>query len=622
MTYSSIAIFAVILFSSLLGYGQTPSTLNVPTPLNNSLTSPYTTMQEGAHEQLSLATGALSLSIPVVSLPQRGGQALNLGFVYSNETYSLKETGASFQSFTANESGTNAYLVPTQAVISLGPSAPGPWYSPVHVNLPTLTADLSFAGSDVYAYGRTPSGYQEVAGSVYSTQNWVFTDWNGNAHPFLGLRDCTLQARHTFLLPGPALATQTMESYDGSFYMLDATNASDIKITGKDGTVYNFTTYTAPPVSPNSESTQDYTHLYYYADAPTSIVDRNGNTTTINSVSGGWVIHDTVGRKINVGGQSITYTAVNGSSSQSATASVSAGPASSESASWPLQYGSGGPCSFNPPSSYYPGQPTPYVLYEGPGAATSSGGENTTIYPTQTSRVITLPNGAQYTLSFDIPGHLVEVQYPSGGYTRYDYAYGSNYSQNFSDVTCQVPETILLAKHECHSSSGSCTEAPSTTTLGGSCTAGAPSGGEATTCFNGSWNSSSDAWDDLDIADPEGNRTHYHFLPGGPVTAQLGQEFMGTYEQTRQYYSGSSTLLKTITTDYTATSTCPEFTAWLEPCSTTTTYNDASPSALSSVVTMQYDTASGAPNPTQTVEKDFSGNTIRTTVSTWEHGGI
>ncbi|OJV43321.1 MAG: hypothetical protein BGO25_08215 [Acidobacteriales bacterium 59-55] len=119
-----------------------------------------------------------------------------------------------------------------------------------------------------------------------------------------------------------------------------------------------------------------------------------------------------------------------------------------------------------------------------------------------------------------------------------------------------------------------------------------------------------------------GNRTHYDFSEGRITSNPFdGGDYLPPYEFSRKYYSGTSTLLKTVTTDYTNTSSCPQSTTWAEPCTITTSYNDAS-SAPSSAVTMQYDVSSGISNPTQIQETNFLGNVVRTTVNTWEHGGI
>jgi len=67
-----------------------PTTMNVPIPTISS-TEP---VELNAHETVSLATGAVSFSLPVVSLPQRGGKTLDIGFVLSGNNYSLKETHA------------------------------------------------------------------------------------------------------------------------------------------------------------------------------------------------------------------------------------------------------------------------------------------------------------------------------------------------------------------------------------------------------------------------------------------------------------------------------------------------------------------------------------------------
>ncbi len=68
---------------------------------------------------------------------------------------------------------------------------------------------------------------------VYFVTNWAFTDWNGNEHGFRNVSWC-----NWYLGAGSTQKIQVTESKDGSFYRLDTTNATDVKVTAKDGTVY------------------------------------------------------------------------------------------------------------------------------------------------------------------------------------------------------------------------------------------------------------------------------------------------------------------------------------------------------------------------------------------------
>ena len=82
---------------------------------------------------------------------------------------------------------------------------------------------------------------------------------------------------------------------------------------------------------------------------------------------------------------------------------------------------------------------------------------------------ITFPSSAgggkkQYTQWFDEINRLVEVQYPFGGYTRYDYQWSGG-TQVMSKVQCSVPGSQIWHKHECRSSnSSSCSEQTTTHT--------------------------------------------------------------------------------------------------------------------------------------------------------------
>src|ERR1017187_2202825 len=292
-----------VLFVAAIGAAQTPTAINIPTaPASQGVVA-----AEAGHEQLSLATGGLSFFIPVVSLPQRNGVPLDIGFVYTDSRYDIKETGASFENPDTRVQGG---LAPLTTTVEMTQSVPGGFSQAVHVNLPTLSADLTFLGVDFYNAslpGSYPYWYNDPD---YCTQNWRFTDWDGSTHTFFGFRDCSEPPNDvTWKNIYPLLREKTAVSLDNDFYTLDASNASDLKVIKRDGTVYHFTGYNAPPdecsmgLCEQGTSPHDDTRLEYYAATFNTIVDTHGNTiTSAISPSGlGSTITDTLGRVVTFG---------------------------------------------------------------------------------------------------------------------------------------------------------------------------------------------------------------------------------------------------------------------------------------------------------------------------------
>ena len=467
-------------------------------------------------------------------------------------------------------------------------------------------------------------------------ENFTFTDWDGSSHSFPGTRDCNNgNGQYFTFTENFPLATRTVMSNDEALYVLDASNTADIRVIKRDGTVYHFSNYrhepiTAPVQGYVPQNQQDYTTLNFYASIFSSIVDPNGNTITATPGLDSASIVDTVGRTISVVpnitsngyGYKITYQAQSGSGTQQVNATSAPLTNSTTMVQWPVSYStSGGPCTAFPPNQAFAGlgMGTPTVTYQGPGMP------GWPSLPANSAQQITLPNGASYTLTFDMTGNVVKVVYPSGGYTKYDYLYGRIVqSKNFSDVNCSSPSNELLAKHECSLASSSCSPAP-TSSAPNSCVAGFPNGGEATTCYAGLFSAQpapSGGGTFASVTDPYGNlSTHASagnmIMPGnGPST------YLPFYKASDHFYSGQSQLLKSITYTYTDSATGCSSAAgpWmLQPCDITTT-SAAGNSTISSVTKMQYDPASN--NLSHVQEYDFSGNLLKSTIAVWASGGI
>ncbi len=135
---------------------------------------------------------------------------------------------------------------------------------------------------------------------------------------------------------------------------------------------------------------------------------------------------------------------------------------------------------------------------------------------------VALPNGDTWNMSYDPDstghtyGELTKITYPTGGYTKYDYAFVGTANGDSSGATNLRQ---IVAKHVCKSYTGTCSTTDDTSIT--------PT---PYPLYAGGNSSSS-------VIDPLGNKTSYTFT-NGPLF----------YETSRQAYSGTSTLLETVAT--------------------------------------------------------------------------
>ncbi len=588
--YCSILLLLSACFPSAQGYAQNTdpaTTLNAPQP-DIAPGPPQTgTVEQNAHEQLSLGTGSLDLFIPVVSLPQLGGRTLTLGYVHSSNTWAAKETSATYNQYgTANASNPQTWWLETYATVQYLPTAT-PWNDALHLNVPTLVGDLSYAGAWL-PYGSL--NYQ----STYCMSGWTFTDWHGSSHSFRGFRDCTTSGdRYT-----SNYWMAQVEATDDSGYQIDTTNTADLKIVGPDGMVYHFSGYNPPP-----NTTNGYMQLGYYARTFSSMVDPNGNTVSVS----GTTLTDTTGRQVSLDGN-LSWTYQSTLSSAPATASVVRSESNSGvTTAFPA---SGVDTCQAKPSAY--GQAASAAGY--PGDQIQFQNPPTTY--TSSSTKLTLPDSSYYLLTYDSLNRLTTIRYPSGGYTRYDYAVTGSITKDEGDLLCNQPTTVIVAKHECTLANGGCSPSPQATAS--SCQAGVASGGEATTCYT-------EGSSGLAVTDPVMNQTLYTFTvpylsPSNGMFGDIPRYFPPLETNRQTFATGSTALLRTVATSYSSLSGCP---AQGENClnvpsSWTTTYNDGSP--VQSVTTTQQ---TQYPNlPVSSQQNDFSGSPVSTATSSYNSGGI
>ena len=220
---SSVRRMHALLWSAMFMVAVSVSAqVPAPTIPDNGLTPasplgiPPHASTEGTNEKVSLMNGALNLFIPLLSLPQRGGYPLSLGYVHHSNLYSLQQI-TSVQS-SNYEQGTHNQLIDRITYYdSLGTHD-----SPLEINLPRLQFSIEYMGDYTWTVG-TVFNYV----NVFCGANFVFTDWEGNKHPFENVTVCnTGYAGHVI----PFFQNRNLtDSTDGSYYGLDTSNPADMK---------------------------------------------------------------------------------------------------------------------------------------------------------------------------------------------------------------------------------------------------------------------------------------------------------------------------------------------------------------------------------------------------------
>lgn len=554
---------------------------NGPTP-TSPLGIPPHSSSSGTNENISMMNGSLNVYIPLLSLPQRGGYNLSLGLVHKSNPYVLEQT--TNISSTIDDNLDIDHIQYSDAVNTRD--------STLEINLPRLQLSYEYVQDhSVYTAGVITEIY-----NIFCATNYQFTDWSGNKHPFENFSPCNY---------GSTTAVQytLTDASDGSFYRLDTSIPTDMKVYSPDGTVYHFTGFNNPcPVSP-TEFYPCQTQENYYDSRASSIVDPNGNSISITTSSSAYTLTDTLGRTISIAATEqypaqsptgVTYTDSNGTSQtiEITTQASSQYPATQPSLS----------CT-------YVGsiQQLPYLTPTVGGVTTSQSAPSTT--------TITFPASAGsgqkvYTLQFDGINRLAKIDYPAGGYTRYDYQ-PLGTTRVMSNVQCSVPGSQVYHKYECtSSSSGSCTE--QTTTY-------AP-----TPYYDSEQNVSYNQ--KMIVTDPLSDQEEHDFATTNPTrTNPL---------ETDVYVrgpGGTSTLQHTNNAYPTvAPPTGPQsgFDYNFPTAVTTTLYNPSNPSqTVSSVVNYTYETYTTLPSnpystaldqPTEIDTTDYNGTVTQKVSQAWE----
>jgi hypothetical protein len=289
--------------------------------------------------------------------------------------------------------------------------------------------------------------------------------------------------------------------------------------------------------------------------------DTNGNLITSSAAGTGGVLYDTLNRQVtsNSSSQTVSTITYNDSNGQSQTVTFN------------YTLTTLTPTFQNPPgaANYCIPSCSEYLLSS-----------------------IVLANGLSYSFTYNNWGEMTKITYPTGGYTCYEYGNFPSYSlmtaADFREVT---------VKHAYPQGGSDCAQGDKTTyspTIDG-------------TMANNQY---------MDVTDPLGNLTHVVFSQGGAV-------HYASRETDRYIYQGSSTLLRTIHTEYNnlALGNTQDISL---PIRVTTTLNDTN---QVSKIEDDYDSFSASPaNPTidnviEHREYDYGtgspGALIRKTDNTW-----
>jgi len=547
-----------------------------------------------------MMNGSLSLYIPVLSLPQRGGYNLELGYI------SQSSVNDPVQQMTISTTwDTQEHLHDTIHYYEGLSAFSGRWsqdwnYLPVDVNIPRLTSGIEFMGDHAYS----AAGLITSVTNIFCETNFTFMDWAGNSHPFENITNCnTVNA-------GVDLSAHAVtESSDGSFYQLDTSDPTDFKVISKDGTLYHFHRPSGACNAGNGDCQGN--NIENIVRTTDKIVDTNNNTILIQKTSGTatsqvFAITDTIGRTITVSSLGIQYKDSNGYLQSI----VVANSQSSETASYKEPFS----CSYTGPTL----NPSPVVTPSTSAFAVSG-------VPKESYFTITFPSGngghaKKYQLEFNAEGSLDKISYPYGGYTRYDYTKPvqisddlppvPNVSKLQNNVTCNYFMHQVLDKYECKDASGTCSAEDQTTYTAKISTANTYVGG-------GVFNSS------MKAVHPLGNYEIHSFnTVYSPRT--------NPQETDVAYYDSSDIKLRSVHNDFPPQNTSNNG-IWnydsVLPTTVTTTQSDGGVTKTSSVG-YTYDSYTSIPlgsvyidNPLSIVEKDYDGNPNRSTAQQWKHAG-
>lgn len=284
-----------------------------------------------------------------------------------------------------------------------------------HVNLPVLqTTNVDFG----------------VRGGFSDTGCWssfVVTMPDGSKHLFNNRAACWGYKPSTGTTSYPTFNYPLWDAQDASLMRLDTTNPADVVLYLKNGTRMHFFSNLGIQsgfAAKVADTIEDTDGNQIQINSPGS---DDGVSVTINSIT------DTLHRVVNFSYTSGKLTSITYKDGSGTTQTISFGYRT---------------CSLIPTFS----------LPAGSLAMNSC----------ETLASVTLPNTLHYNFLYNNTfGELSQINYPTGGYTRYDYATLTNY-QEWAGSFDQVPNTAadfreISARYVCRSSTGSCATEDTTT---------------------------------------------------------------------------------------------------------------------------------------------------------------
>jgi hypothetical protein len=177
-TFLACALFLIPLSAS----AQVPA----PTIPDNGLSPasplgiPPGASSQGTNESVGMMNGAVNLYIPLLSLPQRGGYPLYLGYVHHSNLNSLQQI-TNVSSSVVESDGKDFAVDHFEYVDSMAS-----YDQPLEINLPRLQFSVEYVGDHAY----TTAGAIDSVTNIFCATNFAFTDWNGNKHPFENVTTC------------------------------------------------------------------------------------------------------------------------------------------------------------------------------------------------------------------------------------------------------------------------------------------------------------------------------------------------------------------------------------------------------------------------------------------------
>ena len=250
---------------------------------------------------------------------------------------------------------------------------------------------------------------------------------------------------------------------------------------------------------------------------PQAMVDANGNAITIQQQGNILTFTDTLGRPV-------VYTSGTGGGPDTVSYKDSGGTSRTTSINYTTYPGSAPLASFQTPAAN-----TGQVAQVFVGATPSA--------PLLSS--VILPNGLSYTFQYNQYGELLEITYPSGGYTRYSYGANPNnksyYYQQAGEITAtyEADGRGVIEKDQC---TGVAVAAGATTPSGyaGVSVANTCNIAENKTTYNRPSFIQQNNAAPVVVTDPASDVTKYVFA--------------GNVEASRTIYQGASTLVETVDT--------------------------------------------------------------------------